>query len=315
MIRWTHLAPLMLLTMGCTDGASAFFDIEFDRLDVQNIDFERVETDFVFRVSNQTPLGFQIDSFDYALAFEEIEWLTGEEPEGLTLYASDYSEISLPLNIVFEDIYDVAQATRGQDHIQFGLGGNFGIALSPETILYGDGSDSETPEDTGATSGVVDQEITNAVIGEVIQIPYDTDGDFPALRRPRISFKKIKVGSIDWTSLVAPITLKLNVENDHASSLFLTNFDYDLSLGGNPVASGLVDDLGELVGSADETTAQTTVVNVPINLDLGSLGVSVYEAIVGGGNLAIGLGATTDVDTPFGVVTLSIDETGDISVE
>ncbi|MFT4976308.1 MAG: LEA14-like dessication related protein [Myxococcota bacterium] len=314
MTHLMRLCPLVILAAGCTDGGSSFFDIEFDRLDVENIDFQEVEADFVFRVNNRTPLGFRIANFDYALAFEQIEWLSGEEPEGLTLYADDYSEISLPLNIIFQDIYDVVQATRGEDNIDFGLGGNFGIKLSQESIIVG-GDDSET-EETG-TEAEAKEEVANAAVGESVSIPYDADGDFPALRRPRFSFKKLKVGTVDWSNFVAPVTLKLNVENDHASSLFLTNFDYNLSLGGSAVASGLVDDLGEVLGAslAEDGVGGAAVLSIPINLDLGSLGSTVYDAILGGGNLAIGLDASTDVDTPFGVVTLSIDETGDISVE
>lgn len=314
MNRMLSLAPLVLLATGCTDGGSAFFNISFNRLDVQDINFDQVETDFVFQVNNRTPLGFQIDNFDYALAFEEIEWLSGADPDGLTLYASDSSEVSLPLTIVFQDIYDVAQATRGEDNIGFGLDGSFGIRLSQETLIL-EPSEAEETGDTGDTAAS-DAEVDNASAGQTIQLPYDAGGDFPALRRPRFSFKKLKVGAIDWASLVAPVTLKLDVENDHASSLFLTNFDYNLSLGGQPVASGLVDDLGEVFGAtADSESAGATVLNIPINLDLASLGVTVYNAIVDGGTLNIGLDASTDVDTPFGVVTLGIDETGDISVE
>lgn len=313
MNRMLRLAPLVLLATACTDGGSSFFNISFDRLDVEDINFDQVETDFVFQVNNRTPLGFQIDNFDYALAFEQIEWLSGTEPEGLTLYASDSSEISLPLTVVFRDVYDVAQATRGKDNIDFGLDGNFGIRLSKETLIL-DGPEDAEEGDTGDTTA--DAEVSNASDGQTIQLPYDAGGDFPALRRPRFAFKKLKVGSIDWASLVAPVVLKLDVDNDHASSLFLTNFDYNLSLGGQAVASGLVDDLGEVMGAAtDGESAGATVLNIPINLDLASLGVTVYNAIVGGGTLNIGLDASTDVDTPFGVVTLGIDETGDISIE
>lgn len=313
MKRLMTLAPVALLAVGCTDGASSFFDVKFDRLDVQDIDFEHAEADFVFRVNNRTPLGFRIANFDYALAFEQVEWLSGEEAEGLTLYADDYSEISLPLDIGFQAVYDVVQATRGSDNIDFGLDGNFGIKLSEETvILGGDGDDTEAG-DTGDTTA--DEEVANAAVGESIQIPYDAGGDFPALRRPTFAFKKIKVGDFDpFTSAVVPITLKLDVDNEHGSSLFLTNFDYNLSLGGSAVASGLVDDLGEIAGASVDSDGQS-VLNIPINLDVASLGATVLDAIINNGQLNIGLDASTDVDTPFGVVTLAIDETGAISVE
>ena len=313
MNRLLILAPAIMLSTGCSE-VSSFFNIEFDRLDVQSIDFQEVDTDFVFRVNNRTPLGFQIANFDYALAFQEIEWLSGADEDGLTLYADDYSEISLPLNIVFEEVYNTAQAVRGEDNIGFGLDGNFGIKLSQETVIF-DNGDTEETEETEETAETK-EEVTDAAVGDTLQLPFDSVGDFPALRRPNFAFKKIKVGQVDLFNLVAPITLKLDVDNDHASSLFFTDFDYNLSLGGAPVASGLVDDLGEVLGaSAVDGEGGAAVLNIPINLDLAGLGGAVYDAILGGGTLAIGLDASTDVDTPFGVVTLSIDETGDISVE
>lgn len=304
--------PLALLASGCTGGGSSFFNVKFDRLDVKDVDFEQADADFVFRVENRTPLGFRVDRFDYALAFEQIEWLTGDDPDGLALYADDFSEVSLPVNIVFADLYDLVQATRGKDTVDFGLDGNFGIKLSQDTILPS-AEDTDTGGDTGVTA---DEEVSNAAVGDVINIPYDAGGDFPALRRPRFSFKKIKVGSFDWTNLVVPIELKLDVDNEHASSLFFTNFNYNLDIEGVSVASGLVDDLGEVFGASQETgTASTSVLTLPINVDLAGLGSSVVSILSGGGKVNIGLGATTDVDTPFGVVTLSIDETGDVSVD
>lgn len=309
--------PLVLLMVGCTDGGGSIFDVKFDRLDVQEVNFEEAEADFVFRIENRTPLGFQVDRFDYALAFEQIEWLSGDKPDGLALYADDFSEVSLPVNIVFQDLFDLVQATRGKDTIDFGLDGNFGIRLSQDTILP-----EREDGDTGAAadSGLAaDEEVSNAAVGDVISIPYDAGGDFPALRRPRFSFKRVKVGSFDWTNLVVPIELKLDVDNEHGSSLFFTNFSYDLDIEGVSVASGLVDDLGEVLGASDSDeagAAGTGVLTLPINVDLAGLGTSVINILSGGGGkLNLGLAATTDVDTPFGVVTLAIDETGDVSVD
>ena len=47
-------------------------------------------------------------------------------------------------------------------------------------------------------------------------------------------------------------------------------------------------------------------------LDVGG---QVWDALNGNGNLRVGLGATTDVETPFGVLPLAIDEAGDVQVE
>ena len=111
------------------------------------------------------------------------------------------------------------------------------------------------------------------------------------------------------------------MDNEHASNLFFTNFDYELGLDGNTVASGLIDDLGEVVGasSADEASASSIgTLTLPISIDLlnlGTAGVYIYNALVNKEPLNIELAAATDVDTPFGVMTLAVDETGSVSIE
>jgi hypothetical protein len=140
-----------------------------------------------------------------------------------------------------------------------------------------------------------------------VNLPYSEDGDFPALRTPRFTFETVRVPSVDVLGGEAELEVDLGVDNELGSTLFFENFDYDLSLDGSRVASGLVP-------SFDVGGATTGTVTLPVTVDLFSLGVSAVDAIVSGGNLDVGLDATMDVDTPFGIVPLSIDETGDVQV-
>ena len=312
MTRTFALAALAMLTVGCTEGAGGFLDVSFDRLDVQNIDFETVDADFVFRVENNTSFGLSVADFDYALQFADIEWLAGDSPDGLTLMADDYSEIALPTSVVFGDLYEMVQAVRGDDNIGFGLDGNFGLALSTDTITY---------DDSAASGGQASsQGIEQADDGSfILDIPYSADGDFPALRRPKFSFQKIRLADISFTE--ASIELDLGVDNEHESNLWFTNFDYNIGFDGNTVASGLVADLGGVDGaSSGEVSAASSIgtLTLPIVIDLlslGAAGVDIYQALTNNEPLSLDLTAATDVDTPFGVVTLAIDETGDVSIE
>ncbi len=297
---------LALLATGCTDGGGGLLDVSFDRLDVQNIDWETVDADFVFRVDNNTSFGLSVAEFDYALQFAGVEWLTGDDPDGLSLLADDYSEIALPTSVVFGDLYEMVQATRGEDSIGFGLDGNFGLALATDTVTY-EGDESAGQGISQGSDGTY-----------ILDLPYAADGDFPALRRPKFSFQKIRLADISLTS--ASIELDLGVDNEHESNLWFTNFDYSIGLDGTTVASGLVDDLGEVAGvsSAEASAASLGTLTLPIDIDLlslGAAGVDIYQALVNNQPLNLNLAAATDVDTPFGVVTLAIDETGDVSIE
>jgi hypothetical protein len=75
------------------------------------------------------------------------------------------------------------------------------------------------------------------------------------------------------------------------------------------VASGRIRELGGVEGATDGT------LTLPVTVDLLRVGAEVVDALTGRDPLDVGLAATMDVDTPFGVVPLTIDETGRVSVE
>jgi len=295
------------ITTGCTGGS--LLSVDFDRLDVDSVDWNGASGEFVFLVNNPNPIGINIDRFNYQLDFADVEWLVGDDPDGLSLLASDASEVALPVDVVFTDLFDMVQATRGDDNIPFGLSGEFGFRLSTDTI---DTVDEEAEGETLTTSGIEEDED-----GFILNLPYNAGGDFPALRRPAFSFQNIEV---DWsnTSLSnAAFNLNVGVDNEHESSLWFTNFDYALSVDGTSVATGLVDDLGEVVGASEVSSAGVQVITLPINVDLstlGGVGTDIYSALIMGTDLDLGLEASTDVDTPFGLVPLSIDQSGAVSI-
>ena len=115
--------------------------------------------------------------------------------------------------------------------------------------------------------------------------------------------------SLDAWNQVADVKVGVAIDNEHGSTLYFDNVDYDVSLGGNHVASGVFDTLGGVEGATEK------IVEMPIQVDLLQAGTSVYEALAGLGNLRVGLQATMDVSTPFGVLPLSVDEKGDVEVQ
>ncbi len=271
----SRLLLLVGLCAGCAELDPYLPKVKFEELRVNDIDFEKADVDFVFNVENPNPLEISLSSFSYALGFEQIELLSGDNEDGFTLEASAGSELDLPVSVTWENAWNTVQATRGEDVVDFGLDGHFGF---------------DTP------------------IGEA-RIPYSEAGDFPAVRTPKFSFETVRVASFDPIGMTASVEVDLGVDNEHASSLFFEAFDYNLSLGGNQVASGLIGDLGEIEGATNGTLV------LPVDIDLLGVGTTVYEARAGNGNVAIGLDAGMDVDTPFGLLPLSIDETGNVSVE
>ena len=140
-------------------------------------------------------------------------------------------------------------------------------------------------------------------IGQV-QVPYDAGGDFPALRTPSIDLADIRVEELSLSGI--ELAVDLDIDNDHGSTLWFNDFDYTVSLAGTEAASGLLD-LGGVAGATLDTVA------LPITID--NLGVitAVYDVLTGD-SVRVGLDAVSNVETPFGVVPLTVDETGSVSI-
>jgi len=272
-LPWLVAALCLLPLVGCEEIDPFLPSVSFERLDVHSVTFEAVDADFVFVVDNPNPIDINLARFDYALAFEEVEFLVGDDPDGLELGAVGESEVALPVGFTFESLFDLIDATRGEDVVDFGLTGSFGF---------------------------------NTPAGQV-NLPYAADGDFPALRTPTFTFDTVRVDDLTWAG--ATLDVDLGVDNDHGSNLIFENFEYDIALEDSDLASGLIEDLG----TVDGATAGT--LTLPIDVSFADAGNGIYDAITGGDKVNLGLSASTDVDTPFGVVPLTIDETGSVSFE
>ncbi len=225
MTRPLALASLILLT-GCFEEIEPFLPtVQFGHLDVKDLDWDHIETDFVFYVDNPNPVGIPLESFDYALSLADIELLAGADPDGLELLAADMSEVALPVDLEFLNVYDVIQTTRGLDAVPFGLEGSFGF---------------DTP------------------LG-VANLPYDAGGDFPALRTPEIELGRLRLDELSLTG--ATLELDLEIDNDHGSTVWLENFDYALSLEGIEVGNGLIGDFASVDGASSYTVGLPLEVN------------------------------------------------------
>lgn len=263
--------PFLLLLTACTELQQFVPTVDFQRLDVSDIDFEHIETDFVFAVHNPNPVEVGLSSFSWDLDLEGVDLVSGDQPDGFGLAAAGDSELRLPVDLSWADAWSTVQATRGEDIVDFALSGHFGF---------------DTP------------------IGEA-RIPYAEDGDFPALRTPKFAFDKLRVTHLDLFSQEADLALDLKVDNDHGSTLFFDGMDYQIALDGVSVADGSLSHLGEVAGASQD------ILTVPLTVDLLAAGVTVADAIIQKKPLPVRLDAVVDVDTPWGIVPLDVSEIGD----
>jgi LEA14-like dessication related protein len=300
--------PFLFLATGCevitqNPYLSPFLPtIKFDQLKVNSVDFQKIDTEFVFSVDNPNPVGINIEDFSYALGFSNVEWMTGDNPDGLLLNPSVASQVSLPTEIVFADLYEMVQASRGLDALPFKLDGDFGIRLDESTIVM----ELDTADSEGS--------------GDTIQLPYDVAGDFPALRRPTFTMEKLKITDYALNLLQGTAHLNLDliidVDNEHASNLMFQRFSYDVEMGGANLITGVVDNLEEIIhGVESQETSLNRKLHIPIQINAFDTVASVWSVLSAGGGLNLGFNALADVDTPFGLVELQMDENGNVDIE
>ena len=263
---------LFLLLLGCDGDFSQFLPtVAFSRLEVDALDFDRIDTHFVFDVTNPNPVGAPVDRFDYSFLLEDVELLSGSDPDGLELVADGTSEVALPVSLDFVGIYEAITATRGLDYVGFGLQGGIGF-------------DSD--------------------IGP-IDVLFDEDGSFPALRVPKIDLGKLRVTDVGGTDV--GFGLDLNVNNDLGSTLNFRDLDFQLGFAGVNVGDGQLDALGEVNGASEQT------LTLPFRIDYAQA-LAALSALATGERMTVDLDATMNVDTPFGAIPLHVDETGNVDV-
>ncbi len=262
-----------LLLTGCGGDLSGFLPtVKFSHFNVNDLDFEHIDTDFVFTVDNPNPVGVPLDRFQYDLSLMDVSIISGDDPNGLELVADGQSDIALPVSLNFASIYDAITATRGEDDVGFGLAGNFGF-------------------DTD--------------IGPV-DITYDESGDFPALRTPKFTVGKLKVGAIGASSV--DFGLDVDVDNDHGSTLGFTDMGLKVKFAGVQVGNGSIAEVGDVEG------ASTKTLELPFSVDYADA-IDAIAAIASGEKLKVDLDADVTVSTPFGPVPLHIDEGGNVEVQ
>lgn len=264
---------LSLFLIGCgVDLTSYVPTVKFSRLDLTDLDFDHIDTNFVFSIDNPNPVGAPVDRFAYNLQLMDVDILSGDDPNGVTLAAEDTSELMLPVSFNFANLYEAVTATRGEDFMDFGLQGGFGF-------------DSDL--------GPVD-------------INFDEAGSYPALRIPKITLGKLKVQSFTGTTL--GVGLDIDLDNDHASTIDFADIGFNLHIAGVNIGDGA------LSGTESVDGASSRTITLPITVDV-IQAAGAAAAIIAGQPVDVELDFSSNVNTPFGVLPLHVDESGNVTIQ
>jgi len=277
-MRW--ILPVLLLT-SCAKGSlpvdiSKFAPrLSFQDVEVESIDFRGMDTQFVFAIDNPNPVGLSVASFTYDLDLGGNGFVDGDSADGLALPAGGTADFMLPVNIVFADVIALVSNLGDASEVPFSLQGEFGF---------------QTP------------------LG-ILKVPYQEEGMLPVLRAPKVQLQGVRVDSFRPLQNSAVLAVDIDVTSKGGNELSLRQFDYGLSLAGESVATGLVQELAT-VGAGE-----TQTVTLPIELNLLGLGSSIVTAIRDKGPLQVGLTAGTTVGTPFGPLPFNVDEQASLRLQ
>lgn len=268
-MRWIAVGLLMMALSACK-GIANMPDIRvvkpeltFKDLRVKAIDFQGIDTRFVLRVQNPYPVKLKVASNDWKLKLAGEDFLDGTGGK-LDIEARQSSPVRIPVAMQWADMFRVAGSLKGKDEIPFVLRTTMGF---------------DTP------------------LGRV-QVPLRHQGTLPALHKPRISLKGIRVEGLNLATQTARLALDVGVASDQGAAIGFDAFDYRIRFNGANVVNGQT----SMANIGDEGT-----LTVPISLKLLNLGAGIVRAVKNKGTLDVGLAADIDVATPFGIVPLQVD--------
>ncbi len=158
-------------------------------------------------------------------------------------------------------------------------------------------------EDIASALGSLDdyQAVPYAVLGSVtmnlpvlgnISLPVEHKDTLPVPRMPAISFVDASLKSVDWSG--AEFALVLDVNNPNAFDLNLKSLSYALSSDGKALCGG---DMKEIAISQGETRR----LEIPLDVSLTNLGISLFRMLSGNDDVTLGLDATADLVPELGI--------------
>jgi LEA14-like dessication related protein len=245
--------------------------MSFNKLELNSIDFEKIDVDFKFNVANPNPVSVKLAQFGYALGLEGVEFVKGRNTDGFQLKSKGDTELAIPVGLKFADIFKLVQNVDGKDDIGFSIAGDFGF---------------DTP------------------VG-MATVPFREEGRFPVVRAPNVSLKGARVKEVNLLKNKASLAVDLGFANPKGgSAISFAGFNYALTMAGKPIAGGVLETVAGVAGGGEQ------VVSLPIDLNLLQLGSSVVKLVQGKSAADLGLTGTVQIGTPFGTIPLDIAQVG-----
>lgn len=125
-----------------------------------------------------------------------------------------------------------------------------------------------------------------------IDVPLNFSDTLPIPKLPKIRFSNISLSDVSWGG--AKMLVSLDVENPNAFGVDLNSLAYNLQAEGKAISTGSVDQIKLEQGQAQK-------VDIPLEVSLTNLGISLFRMLSGGKAVDIGIDGSADVTPSLGI--------------
>ncbi|MDR2083922.1 MAG: LEA type 2 family protein [Bacteroidales bacterium] len=196
---------------------------------ISKINFENMDLLFKVRVDNPNSFTIPFPNIDWNLSINNNQFLKNTLTKNTTIAANSYTIVDIPVTINYKNLYSVIKSLAN--------------TTSDATYKMNVGLSIPLP------------------VLENKRYEVDFAGTVPMLKEPSISFKEIKVNSMNLNKIDLNIVCEL--ENKNNFSVLIDNFNYDLAINNVEWAKGNA--------KSNKTISANTKTTVPLNISVNSL--------------------------------------------
>ncbi len=171
--------------------------LEYNRMSIQSIDFNRAVLQFHFDVNNPNPVGLTADRYSYEFFINDNSFLSGTEDQNLRISRESVSTLSVPVTLNFSEMLNT-----------------FSSLVGSEVIAYR-----------------INTEVQFDIPGLGVQrLPVNAAGELPIPRIPRIEFGGFDVKNLSLAG--AEMEVAFRVTNPNIFGISMSNAAYTLQVNG-----------------------------------------------------------------------------------
>jgi len=207
LLRYPAALAVVALATGCA-GLQQAMDaqkptVSLESMRVEAIDFDRADVVFELRVDNPNAFDIDLAGFDYAIALEGKDFLSGRRDRKISLPANGSDTLAVPLTIPFARVQEIVGDLRERDEIAYAI--------------------------------EVASDVELGVLG-ARRVEATERGTLPVPRRPSISLQGVGIDRMSLSG--AELVLRLAVDNPNTFGVTLERLDYSFAINGQRWAAG-----------------------------------------------------------------------------